>query len=357
MSREHLRAIPESGAISVRPVPVEWDETMPVFAHAGFLGAVGDQHGWLGGVDAAGTIRCILPYTIVRKAGVRMVRFRVQTIARVSDLPIDEERAFLSGVVAHLRRAGADAIIPASTNTIFRTYPEAAVAAPYGTHLLALDRPDAELWNGMSANHRRQVRAAEKAGVRVRVDAGRLAEVHGIIRETFAKSSRPFMSARALTAMVEGLGEHAHVFVAEVAGRVQSCAVMAFSTYSAYYMYGGSIPAAAPGSMHLLHWEAIRRYLSAGVERYDFCGARVDPPPGSKAEGLATFKQRFGSEFRVGYMWKCSLSPIRAALYTAAVRWMRGGDIVDAERHKMTPAVAPVSLAQGPVAPEGRTET
>lgn len=327
------------GQITVRPIPIEWNPGMTVFASSGFLQAVGSEYGWLGGFDTTDTQRCFLPYTIVRKAGVRLARFRVETIPCVPDLPIEEERVFLNSVVGHFRRTGADVIIPASTNTIFRTYPDGSVAAPYGTHVVALNRPEDALWSGVSTSHRRQVRSAQKAGVKVRTTSELLPAVHAVIRGTFAKSSMRFMSPGALRRMVQGLDPYAHVFVAELNGRLQACAVMAFSRHSAYYMYGGSAPDAAPGAMHLLHWEAMRRYRELGTLQYDFCGARVNPAPGSKAEGLATFKQRFGSQFRQGFMWKCRLSPLRSALYSVSVRLLRGGDIVDAERHKFGPAV------------------
>lgn len=330
------------GDMAVVPLAIDWNPGMTVFAKPEFLRSVGDEYGWLGGFDGSGVQRCFLPYTIVRKAGVRLVRFRVETIPCVEHLSLEEERTFLDRVVHHFRVAGADVIIPASTNTIFRTYPDGALAAPYGTHVVELDRPEAVLWSAVSANHRRQVRAAEKAGVQVRTADDALPAVHGIIRDTFRKSSMPFMPLEGLQRMIGGLGSQAHVFVAELSGQVQACAVMAFSRYSAYYMYGGSVASAAPGAMHLLHWHAMRLYREVGVQRYDFCGARVDPAPGSKAEGLATFKRRFGSEFRQGFMWKCSLRPLRSVLYSVAVRVFRGGDIVDAERHKLDVRLQPV---------------
>jgi lipid II:glycine glycyltransferase (peptidoglycan interpeptide bridge formation enzyme) len=269
-----------------------------------------------------------------------MVRFRVETIPCTGELDLHDEQAFLNSVVRHFRHARADVIIPASTNTIFRTYPDDAIAAPYGTHIVDLAQPEAALWAAISANHRRQVRAAEKLGVRIRTDDEYLTTAHSIIRDTFGKSSMRFMRLDALTRMVRGLGEDVHVFVADQDGRVQSCAVMAFSRHSAYYMYGGSIADAAPGSMHLLHWEAMRLYRQLGVRRYDFCGARVTPAPGSKAEGLATFKQRFGARFHQGFMWKCRISAWKSAVYSLAVRHLRGGDIVDVERHKLRAVVA-----------------
>jgi hypothetical protein len=321
--------------IRAEPVKIEWDPSMPVFAKEEFLSAVGDEYGWLGGIDESGTVRCILPYTIVRKLGLRMVRFRVQTIPLGADLDVAAEKSFLNSVVQYFRTHGADVIIPASTNAIFRTYPDGAVAAPYGTYVLTLARPEEALWAAMSATHRRHVRSAERDGVKVRHASDCLTNCHAIIRDTFGKSSMPFMRLENFARMIHGLGGNGHLFVAEWHDEVQCCAVISFSQHAAYYMYGGSTPQAVPGAMHLLHWEAIRIYQQLGVRRYDFSGARISPALGSKAAGLATFKQRFGAELDQGYIWKCPIRTAKSAIYSFGVRCLRGGDIVDAEHHKL----------------------
>ena len=90
------------------------------------------------------------------------------------------------------------------------------------------------------------------------------------------------------------------------------------------------------GATNLLQWEAVRLFRGIGVKRYDFVGVRINPEKGSKQAGLMSFKQRFGGELAQGYMWKYSIRPARYAFYALAVRFLRGGDIVDHERHKMS---------------------
>ncbi len=55
-----------------------------------------------------------------------MVRFRVETIPLEEELDVQEEKSFLNSAVEYFRSIGADMIIPATTNTIFRTYPDGA---------------------------------------------------------------------------------------------------------------------------------------------------------------------------------------------------------------------------------------
>ena len=321
--------------ISAGSIKIQWDSSLSVFAKEEFLRAVGDDYGWLGGIDESGTLRCVLPYTVIRKAGLRMVRFRVETIPCGMGLHALEEKSFLNSVVQCFRKTRADVIIPASTNAIFQTYPDGAVAAPYGTYFIALAQPEDALWAAVSASHRRHVRSAEKSGVQVRSAPECVTTAHSIIRNTFGNSSLPFMPLKNFARMIEGLEGNVHLFVAERHAQVQCCAVFAFSQHSAYYMYGGSIAEAVPGAMHLLHWQAVRQYRQLGVRRYDFYGTRINPSLGSKAAGLAAFKQRFGAELYQGYIWKYRISTVKSTIYSFGVRCLRGGDIVDAEQQKL----------------------
>src|SRR5579859_2868323 len=107
-------------SIKAELIPIRWDSGLPIFAKEEFLKAVGDEYGWLGGLDGGGALRCILPYTIVRKTGLRMVRFRMETIPVCPDFDESMEKSFLNSVIQYFRITGADVIIPPSNNAIFR---------------------------------------------------------------------------------------------------------------------------------------------------------------------------------------------------------------------------------------------
>jgi len=320
------------------PVEMNWHPGLSIYASEPFLKAVGDEYGWLGGFDTSGKLRCILPYTIIRKATVRMARFRVETIPVGDALGIDDEKQFLDSVVDHLRSIGADIIIPATTNAIFRTYPEGAIAAPYGTFIIDLSQPEESLWANIHSKHRNVIRNAKKKGVQVIGEGEHVDAAYELVRDTFKRSALPFMSRGAFMRMVSGLGQFIKVFVADYHGILQGCAVIPFSNHSAYYVYGGSIREPLTGAMNLLQWEAMLYFRGLGVKLYDFCGVRINPEKGSKQAGLMMFKERFGPRLIQGYMWKCSLNRIKSPVYSLAVRLLRGGDIVDAERHKLTKA-------------------
>jgi len=321
--------------MQVAPVEINWHPGLPVFASEAFLKAVGDKYGWLGGIDESGKLRCLLPYTVIHKPMLRMVRFRVETIPIGAELDITEEKSFLNSVVQYFRSADADVIIPATTNTIFRSYPDGADVAPYGSYVIDLTQPEDILWRNINRITRQNIKSAQKKGVRIQTGMQYLEPAYELIADTFKRSKLPFMSFDSFKRFVLGLGENGKIMVAEHQGVPQSYVVFGFSDYCAYAIYAGNIRRQLQGANKLLYWEAIRFFRDLGVKRYDFVGARIDPEKGSKQESINLLKKHFGANLIKGYIWKYSLRPMKSMLYSLAVRLLRGGDIVDHERHKL----------------------
>lgn len=317
------------------PIPINWHSGLPIFASESFLKAVGDEYGWLGGMDETGKLRCLLPYTIIKKAIFRLVRFRVETIAVDKELSIDEEKAFLNSVVKYFRSIGTDMIIPATTNSIFRTYPDGADAAPYGSYIIDLTQTEDVLWRNIHRIMRQNINTAIKSGVTIRDGSNDLEDAYALIVETFKRSKLPFMGHTDFKKFIGGLGQNSKIMIADCNGVAQSYTVFGFSDYCAYAIYAGNIDNQHQGSSKLLLWEAIRLFKNLGVQRYDFVGARINPEKGSKQDALSSMKRRFGAKLNQGYIWKYSIKPLSYKLYGIASRWRSGGDIVDAERHKM----------------------
>ncbi len=325
----------EKTAIEAKRIDIEWNPDLSIYASESFLNAVGDEYGWIGGVDDSGKTRCLLPYTIVQKLFLRMVRFRVETIPLVEEFGVHEEKQFLNSAIEYFRSIKADMIIPATTNTIFRTFPNGAIAAPYGTYIIDLIQAEETIWGNFSASHRRKVRLAIKKRVEIRSGVEFTSVAYQLVRDTFRRSRLGFMDYEAFARFVHRLDKSVKILVAFYNGAIQGCVVIPFSNHSAYYVYGGSIPDPVAGATNMLHWEAIKQFRQIGVRHYDFVGVRINPEIGSKQAGLKMFKERFGGKLFQGYMWKYSLNPVKFTCYALASRFLRGGDIVDCERHKM----------------------
>ncbi len=336
------------GDLSAAPVPIEWRDSLPIYASEAFLRSDGGEYGWIGGFDAAGRCVCVLPYSLIRKPGLRMVRFRTATLPLGAEISIDDERSFLNRVADHFRRAGADVIIPSGNTAVFRTYPDGALTAPYGTFVKDLTDPEDAMLAKIRKTFKQNIRKASAAGVAIKTGHEHLDTCYALIADTMKRSGSSFMNAAAFERRVAGLGGHVKVFVAEHDGVVQGCMVAPYSEHTAYNCYAGSRPQPVLGSMHLLHWEAIRQFAAMGVKRFDFQGVRINPDKGSKQEGILIYKQGFGGTLVQGVVWKYPLRRLKGLAYSAAVRLFMGGDLVDIEQRRADARAAaePVAAAQ-----------
>jgi lipid II:glycine glycyltransferase (peptidoglycan interpeptide bridge formation enzyme) len=322
-------------ALSVAPVAINWNPRLPIFAAEAFLKTVAGEYGWMGGISESGELRCILPYTVVRKPGVRMVRFRLETTPWQGELDQAEELSFLESVIQHFRSSDADMVIPSGNTALFRTYPAGALAAPYGTFVNDLTQTEDALMGAIRKTYRNNIRRAEKAGVQIQSGPEYFDASYQLIADTLKRSRVSFKSYDEFQRTIASLGENLKIFVAEHEGIVQGCLVSPFSRHSAYNWYCGSRPEPVLGSMHLLHWEAMRQFRALGVQRFNFQGVRIDPEKGSKQEGIMNYKKGFGGALVQGYMWKYRFHALKWAAYSIAVRLLQGGDVVDQERAKL----------------------
>ena len=322
-------------SLRVAPVEINWHPGLPIFASAAFLKTVAGEYGWMGGSDESGELRCILPYTVVRKPGVRMIRFRLETTALQGELDEAEEKSFLNGVIEHFRAAGADMVIPSGNTALFRTYPTGALAAPYGTFVNDLTQSEEALMSALRKTHRNNIRGAEKAGVQIKSGLEYLDAAYHLVAATLKRSDVGFKTYDEFKNTVSSLGENLRILVAEHEGVIHGCLISPFSQHTAYSWYSGSRPESVRGSMHLLHWEAMRQFRALGVKRFNFQGVRIDPEKGSRQEGIMSYKKGFGGTLVQGYMWKYRMHALKWAAYSVAMRLLQGGDVVDQERAKL----------------------
>ena len=332
------------GEMRIVSLPINWHSGLSIYASEPFLKSVSTEYGWIGGVNDSDKLVCVLPYSFIKKLVFRLIRFPVQTISLDGELDIEEERKFLNGAVQFFRSLDPDLIIPATFSTVFRTYPDGAVVAPYGSCILDLDQTEESLWANLHAKHRNVIRSAGKKGVTVRSGMEHLETAYRLTVDSFRRSAKGMlgrvrlgirMDQDNIKREISAFGSNVKVFIAEYKGSPQSAAVIPFSTYSAYYMHGGSISSPVTGASNLLHWEAIRHFKELGVRRYDFFGVRSNPEAGSKLEGILKFKERFGGKVETGYMWKLPYHRTKSSLYETATLLRSGGDVVDQERHKL----------------------
>jgi len=134
------------------------------------------------------------------------------------------------------------------------------------------------LWNGMRRHHRRDIRRAQRLGIRIKddLDMARFLELN---RKTFTRQGRePLASDELICRLDQACCANAgrKIFAGiDSQGRVHAAVYVAWSDNTAYYLMGGSEPDLRESGAQLLAlWEAIV-FSSSVVKRFDFEGSML----------------------------------------------------------------------------------
>ncbi len=307
---------------------------LPVVAESAYLRCKSSRYGWFrsGGL--------VLPFIVERRALFNRMVFTHQTISLRGAHTQAEEYEFLNQVVAAARGMDVDFIYQPQATAVFSLVPKGAVAAPFGTYIVNLEQPVEKLWANLHGKHRNIIKKAQDAGVEISEGAHNLDICHELIHSTMKRNQKLSVSLGELGRFRGNLAGNASFYVAKKDNVAQGAAVIVWNAgHTAYYLHGGTSDSPFGGAMNLLHWKAMTDMKARGVKQYDFVGARVSPPPGSKLETIQRFKARFGATMKQGYLWKYPLKPLLYSAYCLLARansLVNGatykGDIIDEER-------------------------
>lgn len=320
----------------VKDIDFQWEEKYSIFHAEKFLKTLSKDYGWIAGLKDDKTY-FLLSYVIFKKLGIKIARFPDSELYFGNDEEFYQNniQEFLEMGVQHLKkRHKVDLIMQPTTNSIFKAYPKKAIAADYGTYYLDLQKNEDDLWKGLHSKHRNSVRKGKKNGVTIKTGKQYVVLAHELITETFKRSKKDFMNLGGFKKLVSSLGKNIEIFIAfDKNKNVQGCAVIPYSNYCAYYSHGGSVYRPVSGAMNYMQWFMINYFKNKEVRYYDFVGARIDPPKGSKREGIQKFKKRFGPEFKQGYLWKYPLTPWKYYVFSNLYKLLKSkeGDVIDQE--------------------------
>lgn len=137
------------------------------------------------------------------------------------------------------------------------------------------------------------------------------------MRDTYARQGMSSFIDNSFLNRMNELGENVSYWIAtDAQGVLQGSAIFLWNKgNSCYYLHGGSAQHTTTGAMNLLIWEAILFMKAKGVRIFDFVGGRVKPEPGSKLEGIQRFKERFGSNLKIGYAFELAINEPQYNLY------------------------------------------
>lgn len=316
---------------------LEWSEKYPILASEEHLSGISKSYGWVGGLEKKELV-CFISYVQYSKATFLSVSLQHEVFWIKQPRSTVAEKEFLEACINLFRKKGIDFIAQPSNSSLFNCVPSGAIGVPFGSYVRELSAPTEAIWAGMHSKHRNVIRNAERLGVTVKNGFEHFEAAYLLIKASLERSRHSIESEESFFLKVKRYGVHCSIYVAYSRdGIPQASAILPFSRLRCYYLWGGTRDHPILGSANLLHWKAMCDMKMRGVLEYDFVGGRINPPQGSRLEGIQRFKERFGASFRTGMIWKMPLNKNRYLIYRmlASIYSMFSGhsmrDIVDEE--------------------------
>jgi len=323
-------------------ITIAYDDTtfkeyLNIFSTKRYLQTLSNNYAWLV------SDYCILPFIVKQKYIIKCAQFTNQVLYKTPHVSIATEQQFLNQCIELFKTLGIQFLLQPPTHVVFKTFPNGSLQVPYGTYQLNLTKTEEDLFKQLHSKHRNVIRKAKKEGVIVKRGIDQLAMCHKLLYATMARSQMWAPDLDLIKRLSRSLGEHIQFFAAYKENEVQGVAIIPWDQKSAYYLYGGSIPTPLTGAVNYMHWKIITYFKSKNVEKYDLVGARINPSPGSKLEGIQRFKSRFGGTLHKGHLWKFTVSAFHSKLYSSFLKANAfltntsfNGDIIDQEINRQS---------------------
>ncbi|MEI9475380.1 MAG: GNAT family N-acetyltransferase [Deltaproteobacteria bacterium] len=283
---------------------IMWNDRLSLTASEGYLSSYSTDYGWLSDKNTG----LFLPFYIRRRVLFSQLIFTDSIDSFVEGYAgsREEKLAFLQACVQHAKeKLKIDSINQPPTYAVFEIVPTGSIFVPFGSYRIDLSQSVEDLWKNVHSKHRNVIRKAEKSGVLVKSGIEYLNPAAELVSATLQRANLKSSFTRSLSEKLRG---HITAYICEYNGELQGSGIFLFSRKSVLHLWAGSIPAPFSGAINYMVWKAIQDFKKMGISCYDFVGARINPVPGSKLEGIQRFKSRFGVSLYRGYLWKYPLS-------------------------------------------------
>jgi hypothetical protein len=283
---------------------IRWNDYLSICSSEGYLSSYSDDYGWLSDQDS----NLFIPFRVRKRLSFRELIFECDVDSFIENYAVspEEKREFLQDVVRYASEfMKIDSIVQPPSHAVFEVPPAGSISVPFGSYRIDLSQSSDDMWNNVHSKHRNVIRKAEKCSVVVKSGIAHLEVAADLVSKTMQRSG---LESHYVECLPEKLTDQIKAYICEHDGQLQGSAIFLFSKKSALYMWGGSVDNPFTGAVNFMHWNAILDFKRMGVKCYDFVGARINPVPGSKTEGLQRFKSRFGASLYQGFLWKYPLS-------------------------------------------------
>jgi lipid II:glycine glycyltransferase (peptidoglycan interpeptide bridge formation enzyme) len=320
-----------------------FSEKVPIFAtqaYADYLKEIKNHDTiWIADMEND-TVTYMFPFTVIRKSIFKKGYCLTGVIYLGSKVNSGREREFLDEAILYIKKNKLCDWIQQGPNwALFNTAPSGSNAVRYGTYRIFLkDKNEDELFKLIDKRDRQDINKAIRSEVTVNKGVDFLDSSLEIINVTSKNADLQEVALPEVRKLIFHFNDHLKIYVSYKDGSAQSSTIFLGNKHCLYALFSGSKSGPFRGSNTYLFWEAIRDAKINNCNYFDFVGARLNPPPGSKFERMQRFKEHFGGEFIEGYLWKMNFSLLKYYLYQFLVRtilFLKGkkykADIIDEE--------------------------
>lgn len=292
---------------------------------------------------ANSSMQFILPFAVNKRNIFKIGVFLTASICVDENVNTETEREFLNSVIMIIKQEKlCDWIAQPANWALFRVVPTGSIYCEFGTYRIdLLNSNEDELFQKINYHHKRLIKKAQDNNVIVKSGLEVVNDCGNIFMAAAARGNHTLLSKNELKLLFDLMPELVNTNVSYNNLVPQSSIVYFANKFCLYVVYIGNFSSSSLGENHLLHWLAIKDAKTKGIRYFDFVGARINPDPGSKQEGIQKFKKYFGGEFVEGFLWKLPINRSKYYLYKLFIKtyyFLRGeqyfGDIIDQELKK-----------------------
>jgi len=302
------------------PVSDSIKDKVPVFALPVYASWINIQKGystiWFLGEDNENQL--MIPFAVMKKGPFKKGMFLTAVLTIMGDCPEELEKVFLDRIIKWLCEEKLCDWIQQSPNwAIYQTYPENAIAIPFGSYIIDIESNSTEeLFNNIKTNTRGDIRKAQLLGINLFEGQTKIEDLFTLIKNTAERANISYPSLDQVKSMHNHFGNHIKSCIAYYKGIPQAGVIFFYTPFCIFAMYAGSIKNPARGSNSFLYWHtAIEKAKNEGVKKFDFVGAIINPGKLSKDYQIQKFKESLGATLQKGFMWKFIFSKKKYLVY------------------------------------------
>ena len=321
-------------------------DSIPIFATQQYADYLKENKNsntiWFAGFNSYG-LEYILPFAIMQRGPFKKGTFLTATISLGQNDMIKYEKKFLNKIIEYIKlNSLCDWIQQGPNWAIFKTFPDNALYAPFGTYRIDLqDKTEEELFKNISRRTRQDINKAIRENVVINKDKTSFEDSIELISETLKKANISPFTRDNFDMIYKHFKKNLWNYTAYYDNVAQTSCIFFYNPYSTYAMYAGSKNRPIRGATSLLHWEAIKESKKKNIKYYDFVGALLNPVKDSKPYRIQMFKSHFRPELIEGFLWKMIIDKRKYLiflLYTKIKNTLKGKkykrDFIDQEMKK-----------------------